>query len=227
MNRTQKLENYFDRVSRSFDAIYTGEKSLIGRSWDRLTRRNIQYRLNYTLQAAAPLTGKRVLDVGCGSGRYAVELLAHGAKEVVGLDLSARMIGLARSVAEEAGVSSRCSFLHEDVLKYNAAEPFDAVIAQGFFDYVLQPEPVFARLRTLCRGTLLASFPWKYAIRALPRRLWLEYRNCPVRFFTRAEILSLCQRAGFRCRSLKRKGPIYLLVAEPESDDNGSRQWIG
>ena len=92
---------------------------------------------------------------------------------------------------------------------------------------LLQPEPVFARLRMLCRGTLLASFPWKYAIRALPRMLWFGVRGCPVRFFTRPEILSLCQRAGFRCGSLMRKGPIYLLVAEPESGAHGSRQWIG
>jgi 2-polyprenyl-3-methyl-5-hydroxy-6-metoxy-1,4-benzoquinol methylase len=214
VNTSQQLQSYFDRIALSFDAIYTGQKGFIGRRWDRLTRRNIQDRLNHTLTAAAPLAGKRVLDVGCGSGRYAVELLARGAKEVVGLDLSARMIELARGVAHQARVSPHCSFLQQDILKYSAAEPFDVVIAQGFFDYVPDPQPVFARLRMLCRGTLVASFPWKYAVRALPRRLWLASRGCPVRFFTRGQILSLCQGAGFRWKSVERKGPIYLLVAE-------------
>ena len=214
MNARNDLANYFDRISASFDAIYTGQKGTVGRLWDRLSRRNIWYRLQQTLSAIDPVAGKRVLDVGCGPGRYAVALAGRGAKEVVGLDISPRMTELARSLAETAGVSNCCRFLQTDILMHSASEPFDVVIAQGFFDYVLQPEPVFARIRDLCCGTLIASFPWKYAIRVLPRKLLLAYRGCGVRFFTRAEIVYLCQASRFQIKSLERRGPIYLLVAE-------------
>lgn len=42
--------------------------------WDRLT------------PALAPLTGKRVLDVGCGSGYHCWRMLGEGAAEVIGID---------------------------------------------------------------------------------------------------------------------------------------------
>jgi 2-polyprenyl-3-methyl-5-hydroxy-6-metoxy-1,4-benzoquinol methylase len=221
--RTDELADYFDRVSGSFDAIYTGEKSRIGRLWDRLTRSNIHYRLNHTLRAVAPVAGKRVLDVGCGPGRYAVALASSGAEEVVGLDVSPRMVELARSLAERSGLSSRCRFSQQDVLMHRADEPYDDVVAQGFFDYVLDAEPVFTRLRSLCRSTLVASFPWRYAGRVLPRKAWLSYRGCAVRFFTQQEIMRLCRNAHFRCKSLERRGPIFLLVAESESREPDKR----
>src|SRR6185295_5513289 len=48
-----------------------------------------------------PLAGKRVLDLGCGEGYCSRQLRERGAREVLGLDLSARMIELARA-AEHA-----------------------------------------------------------------------------------------------------------------------------
>src|SRR5689334_23541178 len=44
------------------------------------------------------LSGLRALDLGCGSGTYATRLAARGA-QVVGVDLSAMMLGLARDRA--------------------------------------------------------------------------------------------------------------------------------
>jgi 2-polyprenyl-3-methyl-5-hydroxy-6-metoxy-1,4-benzoquinol methylase len=208
------LERHFDRIAASFDGIYSGQKDAVRRFWDRHTRRNIHDRLEQTLRALAHVRGKRVLDVGCGPGRYAVALAAQGAREVVGLDLSARMVEMASSLALAAGFSSQCKFFQQDILQYSAVETYDAVVAQGFFDYVVHPEPVFAKLRSLCRGTLVASFPWKYALRAIPRKLWLRRRGCRIVFFTRPEILHLCESYSFQCKLLQRRGPIFLLIAE-------------
>src|SRR5262245_6598559 len=52
------------------------------------------------LQLVGDLSGKAVLDLACGEGFYSRILKRHGAARVVGVDLSARMIELAR--AEEA-----------------------------------------------------------------------------------------------------------------------------
>src|SRR5208282_6570185 len=51
------------------------------------------------LQELAPLTGKHVLDLGCGEG-YVSRLLAQaGAQSVFGIDISSEMVGRARQVA--------------------------------------------------------------------------------------------------------------------------------
>ncbi|MFV0258950.1 MAG: SAM-dependent methyltransferase [Acidimicrobiales bacterium] len=53
--------------------------------------------------------GARVLDVGCGPGRHALGLAAAGF-EVVGIDVAAPFIDLARAAAEERGLADRARF---------------------------------------------------------------------------------------------------------------------
>jgi 2-polyprenyl-3-methyl-5-hydroxy-6-metoxy-1,4-benzoquinol methylase len=43
------------------------------------------------------MDGRRVLDLGCGTGQLARHLATLGAAEVVGLDVSERMLALARA----------------------------------------------------------------------------------------------------------------------------------
>jgi ubiquinone/menaquinone biosynthesis C-methylase UbiE len=49
------------------------------------------------------VSGKRILDLGCGEGGYARELVRRGAR-VVGVDGSRRLIGIARARATAAGI---------------------------------------------------------------------------------------------------------------------------
>src|SRR5215213_7851646 len=44
-----------------------------------------------------PIEGRRVLDLGCGAGQLAHHLATAGAAEVVGVDVSERMLSLART----------------------------------------------------------------------------------------------------------------------------------
>lgn len=48
------------------------------------------------LRLLAPLEGKRILDIGCGSGFFASALVQAGAAEVVGVDLGPELIQKAR-----------------------------------------------------------------------------------------------------------------------------------
>lgn len=226
MRNNHQLSAYFDRKAASFDAIYSGQKGLLPRAWDRFTRQNIRDRLEFTLQALSPLTGKRILDVGCGSGRYSVELAARGAAAIVGLDLSPQMIRFAECLVMRQGFSAQCQFLQQDVMNYLSQEPFDEVIALGFFDYQRKPGPILNHLRPLVRHRLVASFPALWALRTPFRKAWLHLQDCPVYFFTQSAIARLCTETGFTCHTLIRSGPIYLLIAEPKPGSNFSQVYI-
>jgi SAM-dependent methyltransferase len=71
---------------------------------------------------------ERVLDVACGYGRHALGLAGRGLR-VVGLDLSAYLLGLARSGAAEQRVSAR--FVRGDMRLLPFHASFDAAMCLG------------------------------------------------------------------------------------------------
>jgi ubiquinone/menaquinone biosynthesis C-methylase UbiE len=57
----------------------------------------------HLVRMASPGPGERVLDVACGTGDIAFELARRGAAGVVGLDITHRMVQLARARQAEVG----------------------------------------------------------------------------------------------------------------------------
>jgi SAM-dependent methyltransferase len=77
--------------------------------------------------AGRGIRGGRVIDLGCGEGRDSVHLAGQGF-DVLGVDVSAAALGLARSRAEAAGVPAR--FLERDVTALRG-------IPDGHFDLAI------------------------------------------------------------------------------------------
>lgn len=72
--------------------------------------------------------GKRVLDLACGPGLYAVELARRGC-HVTGVDYSPASIAHAQELAHRYQVSERCTFVECDVRDLNfVKEEFDAAL---------------------------------------------------------------------------------------------------
>lgn len=68
--------------------------------WERLTQECVDF-----IAARLPSEPRRLLDVGCGVGRLTLPLAArYGWAEVIGVDVSARMLALAAEEAARAGV---------------------------------------------------------------------------------------------------------------------------
>jgi SAM-dependent methyltransferase len=116
--------------------------------------------------------GMRVLDVGCGPGRHALELARRGL-EVVGVDLSPEFVRLARDAAAREGLAG-ASFVHSDVrdLAYDAG--FDAVVClcQGGFGLLGGAEDAelvgrFARALRPGGRLALSAFSAYFAVTAL------------------------------------------------------------
>src|SRR5690349_14846322 len=139
MNSRELVRSYFDRAARRFDAIYEAEKPLVQRVVDRLFRRVVVERFHLICTLVPGGSGWSVLDVGCGPGRYAMALAKAGAARVVGVDVSAMMIDMARQEAERQGVGGRCAFSVSPFADFRSDDVFDVVLATGYFDYLEDP----------------------------------------------------------------------------------------
>ena len=109
---------------------------------------NALYERPATLSLLPPVNGKRVLDAGCGPGIYAQWIVEHGA-EVVGIDLSPRMVGLA---AERVRGNAR--FHVADFgrpLDFLEPGTFDLVVSSLALDFVEDWGPAFQEFFRLLR----------------------------------------------------------------------------
>ena len=77
--------------------------------------------------------GRQVLDLGCGYGWHCKYAAEHGAAQVLGIDLSEKMLETAREKNGGAGISyRRCAMEDLDL----PADSFDVVLSSLAFHYV-------------------------------------------------------------------------------------------
>jgi 2-polyprenyl-3-methyl-5-hydroxy-6-metoxy-1,4-benzoquinol methylase len=85
--------------------------------------------LDYMFAQMGSLAGKRVLEIGCGSGTLSTYLAMRGA-DVVGIDVSEGMLALGRRRAAANDVSSKVSFRASPIETLDMPDDhFDVVVA--------------------------------------------------------------------------------------------------
>ena len=104
-------------VASRFDALHTRFKRVLDAN---------DPRLRGAVNSLWPLAGRRLLDLGCGKGRFARALCREGAA-VVGLDLSAAMLGEATGIERVRASARRLPF---------RPASFDAVVAVEVFEHL-------------------------------------------------------------------------------------------
>ena len=195
-----EIRRRFEREAGSFDAIYRLERSPLSRWFNKTFRKAVFERYDITFREAGDLHGKTVLDIGCGSGVYAVDFARRGARRVLGIDFSGSMLELARGEAATHGVAGACEFRRADFTQADLkGERFDVVIAMGVFDYLPEPESFLKKMAELAsqNGRLIASFPGHSIVRERARKLRYRFtRRGYVRFYDDGEVRALAARAG-------------------------------
>lgn len=195
LNVEQKVRKHFDIDAPRFDAIYHPQKSLLGHWIDDVWRGVVSRRLSLTLERLAPFDGKRILDVGCGSGRYCVAYAQAGAAHVMGVDFAPAMIELAQRSAQQLGVADRCEFRVGTFPEAVADGTYDACSAMGFFDYVADPLAMILHMRELTRETVVMSFPKAFEWRVPIRRMRFWMNGCPLFLYTERRVRQLLEQA--------------------------------
>lgn len=142
---TEKVRDAYEELAEAYDRLIDDKPH------------NAHYDRPNTLSLVQDVKGKRVLDAACGPGKYAEILMSKGA-EVVGIDLSPKMIDFAKSRNGEKG-TFEVHDLNRTLAKYNDGT-FDVVLCALAMHYIENWNPViqeFARVLK-SKGKLVLSF---------------------------------------------------------------------
>lgn len=97
---------------------------------------------------------KTVIDFGCGDGRYTVEIAAHGAAKVIGIDIQEKLLSIGRELAKKNSVADRCLFVTK------TDELVDIIVSKDAFEHFSDPSATLDFMHKLLKpdGFILASF---------------------------------------------------------------------
>jgi ubiquinone/menaquinone biosynthesis C-methylase UbiE len=164
-------EYFYDSIAGDFDALMN--------PYDLRRRLEVVFD---DLLGAEPLTGRRVLDVGCGTGHFSLAATARGAEVVsvdIGIELlrTARGKGVGRVVTGDAGA-----------LPFPGSS-FDVVVSSECIEHTVDPERSVAEMLRVLRpdGLLALTCPnrtWHWSVvvaNALKLRPYRGLENWPSR----------------------------------------------
>lgn len=173
-------------IVASHDPLYEQKVEQIRRSvvgmyhrhpwpWDRRADEEMGWRLACLGVRPEDYKDKTVLELGCGTGDYALWYAANGAKHVTGVDLSDNSLARARERAEAAGLKN-ITFIKQDVLQLDLpAASFDYVYSVGVLHITGDPLRGFQNLVRCCKpgGVVLLSVANKFTRGTLRPRQWI------------------------------------------------------
>ena len=127
-----------------------------------------------------------MLDLGTGPGYLPVEILKRSCDiKIIGVDLSRRLIQMARENAQLAGLSDRLSFEFGNAsrLRFNEGD-FDMVLSTGMLHSLKQPVKVFQEIyRVLKKGAEAWIYDPARVASYIDRNKWKASLSLRDRFF--------------------------------------------
>ncbi|MDP6507304.1 MAG: methyltransferase domain-containing protein, partial [Planctomycetota bacterium] len=214
---------YHNRVAPKYDQIYStkGWEFYRAVTWE-IIRPHLPKDAN-----------ANVIDLGCGTGEWGLRLAKSGYRTVL-LDISPKMLEVARRKAEELGVTERVEFVQSDICRMEKVgdEEFDFAVAEGDpICHASDPPAALKEIRRILKpGAILCAsidnacagyehFIEKGDLAGLEKFVrsgkteWLAQRReerFEIRMFTPDQFSKLLKRTGFEVLSVRGKTALPL-----------------
>jgi 2-polyprenyl-3-methyl-5-hydroxy-6-metoxy-1,4-benzoquinol methylase len=104
------------------------------------------------------VSGKTVLELGCGIGGLSIELLREGARSVKGIDLSTSMIAHARELASSSPFKENATFLVGDGAD-TQLDPHQVVILDKVVCCYPNMDAILKNSLEACKGIYCVALP--------------------------------------------------------------------
>ena len=209
MNPRSKSEKFWDRIAKYFDWVEKKDEPINIKIIEKTRNR-----LN---------SGYTVLDYGCGSGTAAIEI-ARSVKKINGIDISSKMIELAKRKTEERNVKN-FDFAHttifDDKLETGS---FDAILCFYLLHLVEDTPKVMQRINDLLKpgGLIISATPCikgTYYGFLLPPMSKMGLIP-PIKLFKISELENLMTDGNFdivEVACLDKSGQQYYIVAKKKT----------
>ncbi|HTN67711.1 MAG TPA: bifunctional 2-polyprenyl-6-hydroxyphenol methylase/3-demethylubiquinol 3-O-methyltransferase UbiG [Burkholderiaceae bacterium] len=164
------------------------------------------------IHAQSPVTGKAVLDVGCGGGILAESMARQGAK-VKGIDLSDKALKVAELHGLESGIDVDYESIAAEELAVREPAGYDIVTCMEMLEHVPDPAAVVQACATLVKpggrvffstlnrnpkSYLFAVIGAEYLLHLLPKGTH-DY----AKFITPAELAGFARNAGLLVNNMR------------------------
>ena len=196
----ESAKSYFDKLAPEYDRAFRlqghGALSTAVNRFFRGPTFARRMRLLESLFAQIDLNGQTVLDLGCGSGQVSLLAASMGAR-VHGIDISPRMLGVARDAADHAGVPGAVRFEEGDVGSA-PLPPSDVVLLVGVVEYYADFAPLVRRAAEAARRTLVVAHTSRVAYRMLLRKLLFTLQGGALYFHPMSAVVAAAESGGVR-----------------------------
>ena len=168
------------------------------------------------------LTGKTLLDVGCGAGGVTLHLLeAHGPSAVTGFDVELPVIETARRHSADRNLSDRASFVQAAPGRLPFVDnSFDVVFSKDALLHVPEKDALFADIfRILKPGGVFAASNWMISHDGEPSpemKAYIAAEGLSFAMASPARYSEAMRRSGFIRVETRDRNPWYREVARAE-----------
>lgn len=189
----QKIISFFDRLSSNWDEQLETDGN----------------KINTILDRAGVKKGASVLDVACGTGVLFPFYLERGVKRITGVDISPKMVSLAKS---KFASFPETDVINADAEAYSFDKDYDCCMVFNAFPHFCNPKGLIINLKSALKqgGTLTVAHD--RGRKALDSHHKSEAAEVSQGLMSETELAALFEECGFKNIFTKATDEIYIVT---------------